>query len=554
MSDLVAAIDWLIPVAIVLGVLVTVHELGHFTAAKACGVRVLKLSIGFGNPIGFGRFRLAWKRGGTEYVIAQIPLGGFVKMLGENPGEEDSPEARADRAHSLPAQPLWKKLIIVLAGPGVNLALPVLVFVAALWVGMERPAAVVGSVERGSPAEAADVHAGDAVLAVNGEAVRFWNDVEAAVRTQPGATLQLALERGGARIERELVAQKRPGIDALGGTADVGWIGLQHERQLALLGVPSNQSAAARAGLQSGDRVTAVAGAPVEDWAELSAAYAAVRSGEVVLRIARGGEEKAIESDVRVPALGSIPALGVIPAAVRIAEVAAGTPAAEAGLEPGDLLVAVDGQPLGSFQTFYETVRASGGRALEIQFARGGETRSARVTPALAQGEPHEGEVEVYRVGIRAATALLPGAIASERIRNPLASIPRAVGMTAEVTGVFLQGLGRIVSGEVSRKAIGGPIEIARQSKLAWDMGWAQFLTVLVLISINLGILNLLPIPVLDGGQAVMFTLEALLRDRFTLKAREIAQTVGLLLLVTLMGFALYNDVTKHVVEWVKSL
>ena len=117
MSWLLDGFNAVFPVVLVLGVLVTVHELGHFLAARACGVRVLKFSVGFGPTIGFGRFRLRWMQGGTEFVVAWIPLGGFVKMLGENPGEEDSPEARADRAHSLPAASLWRKLTIVLAGP-----------------------------------------------------------------------------------------------------------------------------------------------------------------------------------------------------------------------------------------------------------------------------------------------------------------------------------------------------------------------------------------------------------------------------------------------------
>ena len=554
MNELAAVFDKLIPFAIMLGVLVTAHELGHFSAAKACGVRVLKFSIGFGNPLGFGRFRLRWQRKGTQYVIAWIPLGGFVKMLGENPGEEDSPEARADRAHSLPAQPLWKKLAIVLAGPVVNLVLPVLVFVGALWVGMERPAAVIGSVERSSPAEAAGLHPGDRVVALNGERVRFWSDVEIAVRDQPGARLRFSLERRGQRLERELVTEKRPGIDVLGGAGEVGWLGVQHERQLALLGVPSNESAAARAGLQSGDKVLAVDGSPVADWSEFANAYAGKSSGEVVLRITRGDGDAAAERVVRLPALASTDALGVIAAAVRIQQVDADTPAAKAGLAAGDLLLAVDGHPIGSFQTFYETVRASGGRALRVQYARDGETRTVSVTPVLMKAQPQEGEERVYRVGIGTAPALEGGVYETERIRNPLVAIPRAVGMTVEVTGAFLHGLRQIVSGDISRKAIGGPIEIARQSKLAWDLGWAYFLQLLVLISINLGILNLLPIPVLDGGQALMFTLEAMLRERLTMRAREIAQTVGFGVLLSLMGLAFYNDITKYVIEWVRAL
>ncbi|HEY8119821.1 MAG TPA: RIP metalloprotease RseP [Myxococcota bacterium] len=551
MSWLSSGVNNLLPVVLVLGVLVTLHELGHFLAARACGVRVLKFSIGFGNPIGFGRRRLRWLRNGTEFVIAWIPLGGFVKMLGENPGEEDSPEARADRVHSLPAAPLWKKLAIVLAGPAVNLALPIVVFMAILWIGVPRPAAVVGSVERESPAARAQIRPGDTIVAIDGERPQGWTEVEAAVRDEPGATLTLSLARGGVTREVRVTAEKRSGVDGVGIASSVGWIGIHHERQLAVLAVPSPESVAARAGLRSADRVIAVDGEPVEDWFEFEAHYAAAH-GSALLRVARG--EPAVESDVRVPAQGGADALGVI-TAVIVNVVEPGTPAARAGLAAGDVLVEVDGHVIGSFQTFQDAVRSSDGRALVVAFVRNGETRRVSITPAKMKTEIIEGVSEdIYRVGIGGAVALAQGAVAIERVRNPLAAVPRAVELTAGEMKRFLAGLGHIVAGRVGRDAIGGPIEIARQSKLAWDLGWQYFLGLFVMISINLGILNLLPIPVLDGGQAMMYTLEAALAERFTLRAREVAQTVGFALLMTLMVFALYNDFTKHVIGFFRGL
>lgn len=551
MSWLIGIFNGLWPFVLVLGVLVTLHELGHFLAARACGVRVLKFSIGFGNPIGFGRYRLRWLRNGTEFVIAWIPLGGFVKMLGENPGDENSPAARADFGHSLPAAPLWKKLAIVIAGPAVNLALPIVVFVAVLWVGVERPAAVVGSVERGSPAAAAGVQPGDAVLAIEGSAPQGWGDIEEAVREKPGATLRLTLARAGVQREVEIAAEERSGVDTLGVAGNVGWIGVHHERQLAVLAVPSPTSAAALAGLRSGDRVLAVDGAKVEEWFAFEAGYTAAK-GDARIRVARG--EPAKELDVRVPALGSAEALGVI-TAVIVNEVVADAPAAKAGLKAGDVLVAVDGHRIGSFQTFQDAVRSSEGRALAVEFVRAGVLHKAAIAPLKMKTEIIAGVSEnIYRVGIAGAPELARGAVELERVRNPLIAIPRAVEMTKTEMRRFFAGLGHIVSGRVGRDAIGGPIEIARQSKIAWDLGWQYFLGLFVMISINLGVLNLLPIPVLDGGQAVMYTLEAALRDRFTLRAREIAQTVGFALLMTLMVFALYNDFTKHVIGFFRNL
>jgi regulator of sigma E protease len=540
------SIDQVLAFVLVLGPLVTVHELGHFLAARACGVRVLKFSIGFGPAIGIGRYRLRWVRNGTEFVIAWIPLGGFVKMLGEYPGEERSPETLADPAHALTAQSLWKKLTIVLAGPLTNLALPVLVFVAALWIGLQRPAAVVGMVEAGSPAAEKGIQPGDRVLSVNGAPVEYWDDLEDAVRTQPGAAVSLELERGGQRLHEGLVARERAGIDLLGGNTAVGWIGLQHERQQALLGVPDAKSPAAQAGLRSGDRVTAVNGVAVADWTAFAAAVAAAPSGELTLRVAQDGAGTPAEREVQVPALGSVDALGVIPAVVLITEVASDTPAAKAGLAAGDLIVAVDGEPVGSFRSFNERVRASQGRTLAIQLVRGGETRSLRVAPVQVETEVAPGvKEERYRIGVVLKDATVLGAVAVERVRNPLVALPRAFSRTVSMVSLTLEGLRRLVTGQISHKSLGGPIEIARQAHVAFELGWAAFISMLVFLSVNLGVLNLLPIPILDGGQAVMFSLEAALRDRFTIRAREIAQTFGLLVLATLMGFAFWNDLTK---------
>jgi regulator of sigma E protease len=545
MTGIFTSLEFVFAMALMLGVVVTVHELGHFWAAKACGVRVLKFSIGFGNPIGFGRWRMRWLRNGTEYVLAWFPLGGFVKMLGEaNDDPANDARTATPPPDSLAAQPLWKKLVILLAGPGMNLLLPVVVIAASLFFGLERRDTTVGTVEPGSPGAEAGILPGDRVVALDGEPVAFWDDLEEAVRERPGATLALALEREGERFERKLAVQGRDGVDMLGKKADVGWLGLQHHRPSATLGILDPAAPGARAGLRPGDRVVGVNGAPVEDWAGFAAAYAAAKA-EVKLRVARGEGEAPPEHELTVPALGEPRALGVVPAAVLVEKVSPGMPAEEAGIQPGDMLVAVDGEPVGSFVTFKETVMASDGRPLEITIARDGETRVVRLAPRLVEATAEMPQPQ-YLIGIAPVHALLPGPTKLDRVRNPFVAVPRAVGVTIETTGAFLVGLQRIVSGDIPRSTIGGPIEIARQSHLALQRGWESFISLLVIISINLGILNLLPIPILDGGQALIFTIEGIRRGPLPLRAREWVQQMGLFLLVGLMGFAFWNDVTKY--------
>jgi regulator of sigma E protease len=554
MSQLTTGAEFVFALVLMLGVLITVHEFGHFLAAKLCGVRVLKFSIGFGPPIGFGRFRMSWTRAGTDYVVAWLPLGGFVKMLGENPDEVDSKEAQADPSHALRSKPTWQKLFVVFAGPAMNLALPVFIFAITLAMGIDRREAVVGHVEPGSPAAEAGLFPGDRVLSIQGESIAWWDELEKRVRDQPGERLELEIEREGRRFDLEVEIEERAGLDIFRLNSEVGWLGLQHERQMAVVGIASSDTPAARAGLRSGDRVVRVDETPVDDWTSFAGAYSQ-RRGSVALTLVRGADQD--EIDLSVPALGGVAELGVIPAVVLVASVSEGKPAQRAGLRPGDLIMAVDGAPIGSFLTFQETVLASQGRALDILVARDGETQRLAVRPELTKlGDDGLGE-ELYLIGIRGEDATLAGAIATDQVTNPLVAFPRAAVMTVDLTRIFMSGLRKIISGEISRRNIGGPIEIAKQSHMALQAGWDRFVNLLVLISINLGILNLLPIPILDGGQALLFAVEGVKRSPLSLRTREVVQQLGLVVLVALMGFAFWNDVSRHwssFLEWVRGL
>ena len=546
MSGLYDASSFLFAFVAMLGVLIFVHELGHFMVAKACGVRVLKFSLGFGSPIGIGRYRMRWERNGTEYVLAWFPLGGFVKMLGETPDEEDAPEVLKNPEEALNHKPVWQKLAIVFAGPAMNLLLPVLIFTAQLAVGVPRAAPVVGTVEPASSGSRTGFAPGDRILAIAGEPVRFWADVESHFAEAVGRTLRVSVERDGVVREVELPVVSRPGIDDFGSVAELGWTGLLHPRQQALLGIRDAQAPAARAGLRSGDRVVALDGSEVGDWSGFEAAYSAA-SGTVVLTVSRatGGEER--ESvEIGVPALGSSQALGVLPAAVLIAAVTPDSAAGEAGLSAGDLIVSVDGAPLGSFGALVDAVRSSEGRPLEIAYARDGETRTVSIAPRKQEARNALGVPETrWLIGIQSEVAALPGASTPDVERNPLVSVPRAVGMTIDATGRVLIGFKKLLTGEVERNNISGPIGIAVIAHNALQAGFEIYLGMLIMISINLGVLNLLPIPVLDGGQALLFMAEGIKRGPLSLRTKEAFQTVGVMALLLLMGFAFWNDLSR---------
>jgi regulator of sigma E protease len=503
--------------------------------------------------VGFGRWRLAWTRSGTEYVVAWIPLGGFVKMLGEISDDDQPPEVPdAKPGETLRAKPLWQKLAILFAGPAMNLLLPVVIFVVLLAVGLPRPEPVVGLVETGSPAARAGLRPGDRIVAVDGAPAAWWDAVEDDLRTRPGQDVSIRFERDGKVETTQLDLGARSGLNEFGGVHEIGWSGLGHARLRAVVGVPESTAPAALSGLRSGDRITAVGGVGVDDWEQLAQRYAAAGSAGsgVPLTVARGPADASETSIVNVPAKGSLEALGVVPASVLISRVSPDSPAEKAGLAPGDLLLTVDGASIGSFASFAELVRSSGGRTLQLTYARDGETRSIAIQPSMREADNGLGIPEPrYLIGIEAAGATLPGVMGSDVERNPLRSIPRAVGMTYDVTKTFLAGLGKLLTGEVSHKQLSGPIGIAEIAHKAIERGFEAYLSMLVLISINLGVLNLLPIPVLDGGQALLFTIEGIKRSPVSLRTREIVQQLGVTVLVLLMGLAFWNDLSRHLAK-----
>jgi regulator of sigma E protease len=558
------ALSFVFAFVLMLGVLIFVHELGHFLVAKLFDVKVLRFSLGFGPPIGFGRWRLTFHRGETEYVAAWLPLGGYVKMVGENPDVEDlvqgeePPLAPGEEHRAFNNKPVWQRLLILFAGPAMNLLLPVVVFATVLGIGMPRPDPVVGTIEPASPAERAGLEVGDRIVAISGQPVTWWGDFDDAIRERAGASLPLRIERNGEPLDLELPVASRAGLDLYGSEAQVGFVGVDHSRLAAVIGVPDAQAPVMDTELQPGDLVTRVDGEPVAGWTEFAERYAAAAGESVVLGVERlaAGDGASRSLEVSVPTLGSTDALGIVAATVLVDEVSPDSAAARAGLERGDLIVAVDGEPVGSFASFSERVRASGGRALEIVYARAGERREVRIGPERKEVDTGLGiPEERWLIGITAQAAAVPGAMGVDRERNPLVSVPRAIGMTADLTRTFLGGFSRLVTGEVSRKQLAGPIGIAQIAHSAFERGWQAYLSTLVLISINLAILNLLPIPLLDGGQALLIAVEGIKRSPLSLRTRELVQQVGLTFLVLLMGLAFWNDLSRHwqgFVDWVR--
>lgn len=440
---------------VALSVLVVVHEFGHYWVARRCGVKVLRFSVGFGKPL----WSKTMGRDGTEWVLAAIPLGGYVKMLDEREG--DVPADELHRAFN--RKSVWQRFAIVLAGPVANFVAAILLYWALFVHGIPGLIPVVAEPPPASIAAQAGFAAGETVLAVDSAPVKTWQDFRWVI-------LQRALDRRAVSVELQ---------------------GSQGERVVRELRFD---------GLAPGD----------------------------------------IEGDV-LGALGLLRQRLVLPPV--IGEVTGNGAAARAGLRGGDRIVMIDGERPETWDAVVQKVRAAAGRPLQFRVQRGEiDLQPLAVTPDTIE----EGGLRFGRIGAspRMDPDLMKGMIADVSY-GPLESVWRAVAKTWETALFSLRMLGKMVIGEVSVKNLSGPITIADYAGQSAQNGWISYLLFLALISISLGVLNLLPIPLLDGGHLMYYSVEIVTGKPVSDRIMEVGQQVGMTLLFVLMAFALYNDINR---------
>ena len=453
MSELLGSIWWLV---VALGLLVTFHEFGHFWVARRCGVKVLRFSVGFG--------RALWKRtgrDGTEYVIAMLPLGGYVKMLDER--EQDIPPELADQAFN--RKSVWQRIAIVAAGPAANLLLCVGLLWAMFVIGRPDYAPVVGEVQ-GIAAEAG-LERGDTVLAVGERATPTWSEVHMALipAALDRADVPLTLQTGESGTPRSvsLPLSRLPAeIDERRVLDEIG-LAPRHMSVPPVVGRVEPGSAAWGV-LAEGDRITAIDATTVDEWSDIGPLVQALgrRGGKAMVEVERDGERLALE------------------------------------IEPAR----VDGD-----------------------------------------GGPR------WVLGVAAARPQLPDKDALLRY-GPLDAVPAALAEGWHQAGELVAMIGRAFTGRVAvENTVAGPVTIARAANAYADQGAAWFLSLLALLSLSLGILNLLPIPVLDGGHLLYYLIELVKGSPVSERAMVVGQYIGLALVAALMGLAFYNDIINNLVR-----
>jgi regulator of sigma E protease len=530
---------------VLVGVLVTIHELGHLIAAKLLDVRVLRFSIGFGRPL----VRLRGRE--TDYQLALIPLGGYVRLLGEDPA--DVVGADAHRAWN--ARPVWQRTLVVLAGPVANLALPIVLYFAAFAGHHELTSSIVGDVVPGSPAALAGLVAGDRVTAVDGDEIRYWEDLERAIERRPAVALPVAIERRGKPLDLTLT----PSRDA-DGRAAVGVVAAPFLPQIAVLDAASP---AGRAGLATGDRIAAIDGAPIRRWSELEAALRgpARRLGLGVLRGERfaalgvqrfAPHHATLSLDVARDGAGDRrSAHGVHPAAAVLAEVEPGGPAALAGLRVGDRITAVDGVRLDHWLPMSRAIAAHGTAPVALDYLRGGPggvtAGRAIVRQRLREGVDDYGQ-RSSALELGARPRFVAGRVETVAIEGRLFyAAGKAVERTFETISAVASGMTTLVRGDDPEDELGGPITMFRAAAVSASKGLEAFLLMLALVSVSVGLLNLLPIPTLDGGQLVLFAIESLRRRPLSLRTQDRVAWIGLAAVGLITILAIGSDVMRYV-------
>ena len=537
---------------VLVGVLVFVHELGHFVWAKFFGVHVLRFSLGFGPRIA------GFTRGGTEYVLAAIPLGGYVRMLGE--GAQDV-VADADSARSFGAQPIWKRFVIVVAGPLMNLVFPIVLYFVVALGDQSLPPAIIGIVFPDRPADG-KLLPGDRVLSIDGDEVLTFVDLVGLVEDRAGDPLEFVVDRAGTQVHTTitpmLVTRTKEPLDLAEST---GLIGVMPMHPEAVIGVASPSSPSGAARLQTFDVVVAARGRPIRRYLDLGSALEHNR-GELIpltylrprrIESALGG---LIDIDVYEPHVATVTPepgetsglirAGLEAAELYVSEVQAGSPEHRMGLRPGDRLVSLDGRAIRVWATFLEDLRVGRGRAHTLVWSRGEREFSARYALTHEHGTTEYGQrYDRYAVSMRNWTPVRSDAL----VPNPhrfLYAVRAAFTNTAEVVKLTVFSVVRLLQGRLTARSLGGPLQIFSYAGEAARAGTLDYLKLMAFISINLGLINLLPIPLLDGGHLLFFTLETVTRKPVSRKVREYASIAGLSVLILLMIFAFTNDLQRQ--------
>lgn len=540
----------IIPFVILLGVLIFIHELGHFLVARWCGVRVEVFSLGFGKKI------LKYKKGDTTYALSIIPLGGYVKMFGEQPGDSISEE---DKKVSFTHKTVWQRIAVVLAGPLMNFFFAIAIFFTVALIGEDAKTPVLGDINPKTAAYEAGFRSGDRLVSVNNKPINTWEDLQKILSQKEDRELHLdvVVKHEGSKEDSKVAvnAKSEPNPNVLSSYNYVAVVeGLTPMSMGTTMGVP-NTSPLYAMGLRTGDTLTAINGQKVSYWRELEPTLAKLSPKETLtLEVMGTREGDKVEKPITITMAPlesikaySLQSLGVESSELYLGKVVENSPAAAAGLRAMDRLTSINGVNLMKWEDVLNNIKSFDGKnPVALAVLRDGQKVEMKITPKMTTQMTANGtEEKRYTIGIAPVVNLAMPELMVVKASNPIDALVRGTQRTWDVSVMTVMSFVRLFEAKISPKNIGGVLSIGQAASETYKMGITQFLQMMAIISVNLFILNLLPVPVLDGGHLVFYIIEAVKGAPLSIRKMEVAQQVGMALLMSLMIFALFNDFTR---------
>ena len=515
----------IVAIVVMIGLLVFVHELGHFVVGSLCGVGAEVFSIGFGPPI----VKFTYRQ--TVYQLSWIPLGGYVRFAGAMPQLE---VADHHRGRELYLASKVKRLATIAAGPLANFVLAIFIFTIVAMVGIKHAPSIIGTVRPDSPAQHGGLQAGDRVIAINGSPVNTWEELREKIGAGVGQELQFRVQRRDQTTEFTVIPEQHRGKGRAG-------IGLAYEK--AIVTVVDDNSPVALAGLRTGDEIVAYTIAGQETVAVQS--FAQLRdlslvTDELTIEIVRAGQRQSLTLTEQESS--SLAELGIYSSLLTVANV---NPPTTQTLQTDDHIIAVAGKNMKDIYDLHDALHDYRQPTIAVTINRNGQQRQVEVVlePKIVQ-QP-EGSVTIYTLPVTFLGEMHHPPPLVERYANPLQALLFGIQETWEKTILILSAILGMFTGDTPLQSLGGPILIAKFASDSAKGGAQTFFTLMALISINLALINLFPIPVLDGGQLLMVGIEAIRRRRLTVATIENFQRIGFVMVMCLVVLATYNDISR---------
>jgi len=531
------------PFFLLLGILIFIHEWGHFIVARMCGVRVETFSLGFGPKL------FKWKWGETNYCLSLIPLGGYVKMFGDGTEEEPLPES--EQIHSFNHKSVWQRIAVVSAGPLMNLIFAFILFVSMGFFGTPEVSTQIGDVAKDSPAYSSGLRPGDTITKVNGSNVEYFQDFTKKISAmQNGSNARLdVLSKNGSTKSVLVPVKIKENKSPLANSETVGVVeGINLIQASSKVGV-DYRSPLLKQGASSVEVFSRVNGVKTKTAQDLEIEIAkADASKDLILSVQKNKGESI---DFVVKKIDESPwtfeKAGLVKPELMVGQVRGGSPAKEAGLSAGDQILSINGKTLKEWPLLVEEIKTTAkGESAVLKIGNKAGTQTLTITPNQTEILTATGQVE-YRptIGLAPALEYLQPATKLKTITGVGALLAYGAERSSYWIRVTLSGFKKLLTGEVSHKTLSGVISIGKVARDSLDIGWSYFIKMMAIISINLFLLNLFPIPVLDGGHLLFYFAEVIKGSPVSLKTKLIGQQIGVVLVMSLVVYTIFNDFSR---------